>query len=60
MSAGVSARPSSTASAAFARSTTGATEASAIRALVHVPSATESATATPVTVMASPLRRASL
>ena len=60
ISAGVGARPSSRASASLARSTTGATAPSAMRAFVQTPPAAESVTATPVTVIASPLRRASL
>ena len=60
MIAGVSARPSSPLSASFARSTTGATAPSAMRAREQTPPAAAIVTATPVTVIASPLRRASL
>ena len=60
MAAGVRARPSSPRSASFARSTIGATAPSAMRARVQMPSAAAIVTATPVTVIASPLRRASL
>ncbi len=57
---GVSAWPSSIASAFFARSTTGATAPSAMRAIEHLPPSAATVTATPVIVIASPLRRASL
>ncbi len=60
MTAGVRVRPTSRASAFFARSTTGATAPSAMRARVQMPPTAAIVTATPVTVIASPLRRASL
>lgn len=60
ISSGVRAAPSSIASASFARSTTGETAPSATRAILHLPPSAAMVTATPVIVMASPLRRASL
>ena len=50
----------SPASAALARNTVGATAPSAIRARLQTPSAAQRVIATPVIVIASPLRRASL